>query len=186
MICIALKAISLSGELFVQPFISFVVSIVYFFAAAPVGSMNKFFFHKFFFQKTIRSYASWIFLDTSRRFCFPHLMFVNSWLTVSLAFWCCCDSVVIWRSFIALELAGWLSVTITSLVFLKQVRRCLFNSRNVKKLCTLQDVHRKQSFSPQSLVTSVLSSLADGINYWQLTISAKCSKFVPDTFLYLK
>ena len=171
MTCIAVKAISLKGELFVHPFISLVVSVIYFFAAAPVGSMNK-----FFFQKTIRSYASWIFLDTSRRFRPPHLMFVYSSLTISLTFWHCCDSVVLWRSltlswprslsyrnqsidlrstgfymitvsvmkeFAALELAGWLSVTIKSLVFLKQVRRCWFNPRYVKKLRTLQDAHRK-------------------------------------------
>ena len=44
MTCEAVKAISLSGELFVDPFINFVVSVMHFFAAAPVGSMNKFFF----------------------------------------------------------------------------------------------------------------------------------------------
>ena len=92
MICIFLKAVSLSGELFVQRFISFFVSVMCFFAAAPVGSMNK-----FLFQKTIRSYASWIFLDTTRRFCSPHLMFVHSSLAMTLAFWHCCDSVVLWR-----------------------------------------------------------------------------------------
>ena len=59
MICIALKVISLIGELVVHRFISGVVSVMYYFAAAPVGSMNK-----FFFQKTIHSCASCIFLDT--------------------------------------------------------------------------------------------------------------------------
>ena len=125
MICIALKAISLSGELFVHPFISFIVSLIYFLAAAPVGSMNK-----FSFQKAIRSYAS-RFLDNSHKFRSPHLMFVYSSLTISPAFWRCCVSAVLWKSFAALELAGWrLSMTITSLVY-------------VKKLCTLQDVHQK-------------------------------------------
>ena len=138
MTCIAVKAISLSGELFVHPFISFIVSAMYFFAAAPVGSMNK-----FFFQKTIRSYPSWIFLDTSRRFRSLHLIVVYSSLTISLTFWRCCDSVVLWRSFTALELAGWLLATITSLAFLKQVGRYWFNPRYVKKLRTLQNVHRK-------------------------------------------
>ena len=98
MICIDLKAISLSGNLFVHPFISFVVSLMYFFAAAPVGSMNKFFFYK-----VIRSYASRIFLDTSRRFLSPHLTFVYSSLTISPAFWRCCVPVVPWRSFAALD-----------------------------------------------------------------------------------
>ena len=73
MICMPLKAISLSGELFVQSSISFVVSVMYFFAAALVGSMNK-----FFFQKAICSCASEVFLDTSHRFCSPHAMFVYS------------------------------------------------------------------------------------------------------------
>ena len=53
MICIPLKVISLIGELVVHAFISVVVSVMYYFEAAPVGSMNK-----FFFQKTIRSCAS--------------------------------------------------------------------------------------------------------------------------------
>ena len=75
-----------------------------FFAAAPVGSMNK-----FFFQKTMRSYASWIFLDISRRFRSPHLCILHwqSLLRSGVV-----DSVALWRLFTALELAGWLSVTI--------------------------------------------------------------------------
>ena len=111
MTCIAVEAISLTGELFVHPFISFVSSVIYFFAVSSVRNKNK-----FFFQKIIRSYASWIYLDTSRRFGSPHLVFVYSSLIISLTFWRCCDSVVLWRSFTALEFAGWLSVTITSLV----------------------------------------------------------------------
>ena len=90
MTCIAVKAISLKGKFFVYPFISFIVSVMYFFAATSVENMNK-----FFFQKTIRSYASRIFLDTSGRFRYPHLMFVYSSLTISLTLWRCCDSVVL-------------------------------------------------------------------------------------------
>ena len=53
MICMALEALFLSGELLVQLFIIFVVSVIYSFAAAPSGSMSK-----IFIQKAIRSYAS--------------------------------------------------------------------------------------------------------------------------------
>ena len=80
MIFIALKAILLSGQFFIQPFISFVVS-----AAALVGSMNK-----FLLQNTTLPYASWILLDTSWRFCPPHLMLGDSSLTITL-----CSGVVV-------------------------------------------------------------------------------------------
>ena len=121
MICLVLKAIYVSGEFLVQPFISFVVSVIYFFVPTPVGSMNK-----FFFQKTIHSHAFWILVDTPLRFRSPDLMFVYFSLIISLAFWYCCYTVVLWRSFIALWLAGWLSVTVKSRVFLRQVWRCWF------------------------------------------------------------
>ena len=54
----------------------------------------KSFFKKFFFQKTVISYASWIFLDTSRTFCSLHLMFGHSSL-IFVVFWCSCDPVVL-------------------------------------------------------------------------------------------
>ena len=159
MICMSLKVISLSGKSFVQLFIIFVVSVKYFFAGAPLRNMTK-----FFFQKEIGSYASWVILDTSRRFCFPHLMFAYSLVTISVVSCSCCDSVVFWRGFVAFGLAGLLAVTILSLVFLKQVRRSWLNPRYVKKLCTLQDVLRKSSFSHLLLVTSNLLSLVDGFS----------------------
>ena len=88
MICMALKAISLSDKLFVLLFISFVVSVKYFFAAAPAGSMNKIFFQKI--NTFIYIMDS---LDTSSRFFSPHLMFVYSLVTISVVLCSCCDSV---------------------------------------------------------------------------------------------
>ena len=96
-ICMALEALSLSGELLAQLFIIFVVSVIYCFAAAPSGSMSK-----IFIQKAIRSYASWIFLSTLRRFRSAHLMF----LRISIMFWGCCDYVVPWRWFFDLNLTA--------------------------------------------------------------------------------
>ena len=150
---------------------SVLLSVMYFFEAAPVGSMNK-----FFFQKTIRSYASWIFLDTSRRFRSPHLMFACSSLTISLTFWCCwlcCALKIIHCSWTC-----WLTVSdYHFLVFLKEVRRCWFNPRHVNKLRTLQDVHRKLLFSPgMSLVPSALSWLPDGFSWSMLFDIPKYAK----------